>query len=189
MKITCSDLTYKDYVKIVVGKFSEVELTKDLDTEIQQKTRDSLITEFQSLIGDDSFNNYEMLKFNLDKYTRRLQTYDILITLVTGFGIEDSKIKEICLSAKFNLTSTDTKDTVLIRLKANYYKAELRLKAIVKELESLQQKARGSKELSEVEMYQLISNISASLMFSISINDNTVVVAGYIKLLNKQKDK
>lgn len=189
MKISCSDLEYKDYVKIIVRKYNEVSLLKDIPEEEFEKIRSLLITEFQSLIGDTSFSNFQMLKANLEKFYIRINIYETLLSVIKVYGVDDEVIKELFLKVKFTIKENETKDKVYSRLKARLLKAELQYKSTYKELESLQKEATNHKELSEIEMYQLIANISAGLMFSVSINENTVVVAGYIKLLNQQNNK
>ena len=82
MKITCSDLTYLEYVRIVVGNYSKVAKLNGLSEEELKEMSAEVITEFQELTGDHSFSNYKKLYEDLAKYSEIYEKYSMLYNVL-----------------------------------------------------------------------------------------------------------
>ena len=189
MKITCSDLTYLEYVRIVVGNFDKVPKLNGLSEEELKEISAEVITEFQELTGDHSFSNYKKLYEDLAKYSEIYEKYSMLYNVLILLDELSPTMYEVLDELKVKYTEEDTLQTIIEKVFAKAKKAELQYKSIEKQIEKIKEQNKKNIEVTEASLIKVIAAISAGLMFSVSVNDNAVVVAEYINILNKQSNK
>lgn len=189
MKITCSDLTYLEYVRIVVGNYSKVAKLNGLSEEELKEISAEVITEFQELTGDHSFSNYKKLYEDLAKYSEIYEKYSMLYNVLILLDELSPTMYEVLDELKVKYTEEDTLQTIIEKVFAKAKKAELQYKSIEKQIEKIKEQNKKNIEVTEASLLKVIAAISAGLMFSVSVNDNAVVVAEYINILNKQSNK
>lgn len=189
MKITCSDLTYLEYVRIVVGNYSKVAKLNGLSEEELKEISAEVITEFQELTGDHSFSNYKKLYEDLAKYSEIYEKYSMLYNVLILLDELSPTMYEVLDELKVKYTEEDTLQTIIEKVFAKAKKAELQYKSIEKQIEKIKEQNKKNIEVTEASLIKVIAAISAGLMFSVSVNDNAVVVAEYINILNKQSNK
>lgn len=189
MKITCSDLTYLEYVRIVVGSYGKVAKLNGLSEEELKEISAEVITEFQELTGDHSFSNYKKLYEDLAKYSEIYEKYSMLYNVLILLDELSPTMYEVLDELKVKYTEEDTLQTIIEKVFARAKKAELQYKSIEKQIEKIKEQNKKNIEVTEASLIKVIAAISAGLMFSVSVNDNAVVVAEYINILNKQSNK
>lgn len=189
MKITCSDLTYLEYVRIVVGNYDKVAKLNGLSEEELKEISADVITEFQELTGDHSFSNYKKLYEDLAKYAGIYEKYSMLYNVLILLDELSPTMYEVLDELKVKYTEEDTLQTIIEKVFARAKKAELQYKSIEKQIEKIKEQNKKNIEVTEASLLKVIAAISAGLMFSVSVNDNAVVVAEYINILNKQSNK
>ena len=189
MKITCSDLTYLEYVRIVVGNYDKVAKLNGLSEEELKEISAEVITEFQELTGDHSFSNYKKLYEDLAKYSEIYEKYSMLYNVLILLDDLSPTMYEVLDELKVKYTEEDTLQTIIEKVFAKAKKAELQYKSIEKQIEKIKEQNKKNIEVTEASLIKVIAAISAGLMFSVSVNDNAVVVAEYINILNKQSNK
>lgn len=189
MKITCSDITYLEYVRIVVGNYSKVAKLNGLSEEELKEISAEVITEFQELTGDHSFSNYKKLYEDLAKYSEIYEKYSMLYNVLILLDELSPTMYEVLDELKVKYTEEDTLQTIIEKVFAKAKKAELQYKSIEKQIEKIKEQNKKNIEVTEASLIKVIAAISAGLMFSVSVNDNAVVVAEYINILNKQSNK
>lgn len=189
MKITCSDLTYLEYVRIVVGNFDKVPKLNGLSEEELKEISAEIITEFQELTGDHSFSNYKKLYEDLAKYFEIYEKYSMLYNVLILLDELSPTVYEVLDELKVKYTEADTLQTIIEKVFARAKKAELQYKSVEKQIEKIKEQNKKNIEVTEASLIKVIAAVSAGLMFSVSVNDNAVVVAEYINILNKQSNK
>ena len=189
MKITCSDLTYLEYVRIVVGNYGKVAKLNGLSEEELKEISAEVITEFQELTGDHSFSNYKKLYEDLARYSETYEKYSMLYNVLILLDELSPTMYEVLDELKVKYTEEDTLRTIIEKVFAKAKKAELQYKSIEKQIEKIKEQNKKNIEVTEASLIKVIAAISAGLMFSVSVNDNAVVVAEYINILNKQSNK
>ena len=189
MKITCSDLTYLEYVRIVVGNYSKVAKLNGLSEEELKEISAEIITEFQELTGDHSFSNYKKLYEDLAKYFEIYEKYSMLYNVLILLDELSPTMYEVLDELKVKYTEADTLQTIIEKVFARAKKAELQYKSVEKQIEKIKEQNKKNIEVTEASLIKVIAAVSAGLMFSVSVNDNAVVVAEYINILNKQSNK
>lgn len=189
MKITCSDLTYLEYVRIVVGNFDKVPKLNGLSEEELKEISAEIITEFQELTGDHSFSNYKKLYEDLAKYFEIYEKYSMLYNVLILLDELSPTMYEVLDELKVKYTEADTLQTIIEKVFARAKKAELQYKSVEKQIEKIKEQNKKNIEVTEASLIKVIAAVSAGLMFSVSVNDNAVVVAEYINILNKQSNK
>ena len=189
MNLTCSDFTYLEYTRIAVGNFDKVPKLADIHPDDRAELKSRLVQEFQELTGDNSYRNYKQLHEDLHRFADQYDKYAVLYNLMLSAG--EQALKEfysIFDEFKIKYKETDSFEVILQRVFARMKKPELQYKSIEKQIKTINEKNKDKPEVSETDLLKIVASISTGLMFSVSVNDNAVVVAEYINILNKRQD-
>lgn len=186
--ISCNDITYLEYAKIITRQYSSVPLLLDVPADELEAVRSSIAAEFQDLIGDLSYKNYNNMVDQFKKLDLKRLTCLGILTMLEIYSIQDESVQSMLGLLRITITEESSKDLVTTQVLATLKKCELRMKSLELELTSINNSA-GKKEVVEADLIKAIASISVGLMFSVSIHDNATVIAGYINILNKQQEK
>lgn len=189
MEITCYDITYREYVSIIVSKFEKVSKLSGLSKEELVDLRAKLAIEFQSLAGDKSQSSYRQLYDSYKKKLNRLNRLSLLALYLEVFSIEHEVIKEAFEALRIKVRKGETQEGVIERLEFSMVKLKSECNTLEKAILKMHEKNKDGGDIAEADLYKVIASISAGLSFSISLDDNAAVVAGYIEILNKQQER
>lgn len=186
--ISCSDITYLEYVKIITRQYDSVPLLANLSVEQQDSVRTSIAAEFQELVGDLSFKNYSSMVEQFKKLDLKRLTCLSILNMLEVFSMFDEAVIAMLSLLKITVTADSVKSNIITKVTAILKKSELKMKSLEVELNKILESAKHN-DVTEADLIKVVASISVGLMFSVSVNDNAIVIAGYINILNKQQEK
>ena len=187
--ISCNDITYRDYVKIMTDQFAQV---KELSgfTELECiSIKEHLAVEFQALVGDHTYSNYMSLVDKYDKLELKRLKCSGLVGLLSVYSVHNAEVVALLANINIQVDANDTNEGILLRVHATMQKCVIQQRSIEVELKALQATSDSKDSVSEADLLKVIAKVSIGLMFGVSVLENATVVAGYISILNKQQEK
>lgn len=187
IKDSIDEITFEDYVKVVLGDFSSITISKDVTEEEKQTARSVIMAEFADATGDLDYMAYAASQVKLMRLTLK-QTGLILAHKILGAAF-DPDIFDFLKEQRIVQKNTEYPETLeqlqnvlsLINNEIEFLNIE-----ISESQKKEDKQENGKAELPSKRVFiRLLASVSQFVKFNVTFDTNCAVVAEYISRLRE----
>lgn len=190
IKDSIEEITFEDYVNVVLGDFSSIAIAEDITLEECESTRTVLMAEFAEATGDYDYltstaSQYKLMRLSL-KQMGMILAHSILSASYDA-DIFDFLKKQRVIPADIPYPSTqDELDNVLkqIHVEVEFLNIE-----IAENTPKIPEKEKTDEKVTRRPFIRLLASVSQYVKFNVTFDTNCAVVAEYVSRLRQYQQE